>query len=512
MMIEEFIHEFLLRWFPAWIYGYITFLIIYFAAKYKLYKNRKFLLAVSILISGSILFYLIYPLNLVPLRRQRMRYLDIAINYVTYGLFGHYLYSISNFVPEHHLPFSAIPITAFYSIFGIFGAFKLTIWYIIYTIFVMILLIYSFYQIKEKERDASIFRTFLFILTIAPFIIYTAFDPYNYPEYSNILLFSVFLYLLYGKKDPDAFLILPLLLLSGNEYYLFFLAIPVFVWNFYKNDKLKDYICKSAKYLFVNIVVAFAGFYLSIKDWIFGSEGENLFKLFALKNTFLMFKRWYALYFPFFAFIPISFYLGYKYVKEHKYDKLVLVLFYNLAMIVFSTWGASYEDYLYEHFLPNLLPVIGILLSDVNLLIGVFLSAISVVLTSFDWKNLMWPYNWIKNDNLSLVDKVLKELPDNSTVVTPMGYDYWIIQMFSGKHNLQLYTFMDYPKIGLQNFYFFSTFSCKMTNFHQRDVCLQFFDVCEKIVEAGDYSLWYCKGDNMSIRNAISMYTSQHFG
>jgi len=478
-----------------------VFLLVYFSISYKLYKNKEFYLFVLLFLLGLYIFNYLFPNDLVSVQKQRIRYLDLAYNFYKYGIFAHIVNG--KFIDvEIHLTYCSIPVIFSIFLFGPISAFKFTLWYTVFSLLVMSYLGYKLYKSENKTK----LLIFSFLL-IFPFVYYEFLNPYNYPEFSNALLFSIFSYLMLNKKDDRAFLILPLLLSSGNEYIFFFVFMP-FILRFLD---VKNYVKKTLIYYIVSLFVAFPYIYLTFSQYIFG-ELKYFFNLDAYLNTLREIKRSIFLYLPFITFFVLSFYLLFLYLFRKDYIKTLFIIFYFAFIIIISGWGVTSYDYLYPHYLPNLLPIILFLSRDLERETIFIVSTIYLILI-ISFHDYPFIFKIVTFDNLSSLLAVADHVPRDSLLLFPRPSEIEYLNLL-GLDLTSVYTFFDIQPNLLNNTYYFVTteFVRNMKNWNFDKVHNEILRFCNLTFKYKQWEIYKCKGYDENVANILNVFRSQNFG
>jgi len=500
MSLRDFIIMYYIPHYEAYILIFWSvFLLVYFSISYKLYKSKEFYLFILLFLLGFYVFNSLFPNSLVNVQKQRIRYLDLAYSFYKYGIFAHEYKG--RFFADIHLAYCSIPLIFSTFIFGPVSMFKFTLWYSIYSLIVMLYLGYKLYRSENK----TVLLAFSFLI-IFPFVFYEFLNPYDYPEFSNMLLFSIFSYLILNKKDDRAFLILPLLLSSGNEYIFFLVFMPLML----RFLDTKNYIKKVILYYTVNIFVAFPYIYLTIFHHLFG-ELELFFRLYVYINTIKEIERNTFPYLPFILFFVLSFYLLVNYFKRREYAKATFIFFYLAFIIIISGWGVTPYDYLYEHFLPNLLPIIFFLSKDLDKKIIIIISVIYVILVIylFRYPSIL---GFLPSDNLQILLTVSKNIPLEGKLLFPRDSEAQYFRLLG--LSFSYYTFFDVPVNELNDTYYFITteFMRNNNNFNFDKVHREILRFCNLTYKERQWEIYKCKGYDKGVVDVLNFFRSQKFG
>jgi len=475
------------------------FLLVYFLISYKLYKSKEFYLFIVLFLVGFYIFSYFLPDSLVNVQKQRIRYLDLAYNFYKYGIFAHELNG--RFLTDIHLAYCSIPLIFSVSFFGPVSMFKFTLWYTIFSLIVMLYLGYKIY----KSTNKRILLIFSYLL-IFPFVFYEFLNPYNYPEFSNMLLFSIFLYLILNKKDDRAFLILPLLLSSGNEYIFFLVFMPLIL----KFLNVGDYLKKLVIYYVVAIVIAFPYVYLTIFHHFLG-ELELFFRPYVYLNTIKEIERNAFPYLPFIVFFILSFYLLIEYLKKREHIKIVFVSFYLAFIIIISGWGVTPYDHLYLHFLPNLLPIILFLSKDLDKRIALVTLILYITVIIYLFKS---PYIFriLPYDNLQILLMVSNNVPIGEEILLPRENEAQYFRLLG--IDFKYHTFFNVPINKLNDTYYFITteFMRNNNNFNFDRAHREILRFCNLTYKEKQWEIYKCGGYDKDVVDVLNFFRSQKFG
>jgi len=499
MSLRDFVMYYIAHYEAYILIFWSIFLLVYFSISYKLYRSKEFYLFIALFLVGFYIFNLLFPDNLVNVQKQRIRYLDLAYNFYKYGVFAHE--HNGRFLTDIHLAYCSIPLISSIYAFGPISMFKFTLWYSIFSLIVMLYLGYKLYRSENK----TILLAFSFLL-IFPYVYYEFLDPYNYPEFSNMFLLSIFSYLILKKKDDRAFLILPLLLSSGNEYIFFFVFMPLIL----KFLNIKDYLKKLAIYYAIIILVAFPYIYMTIFQHFLG-ELKYFFSLNSYLNTVIEIEKNTFPYLPVIAFSMLSLYLLTSYIKKREYIKLIFIIFYFAFIIFISGWGVVSHHHLCLHYLPNLLPIILFLSKDINKITIIATSLVYMLLITILFRP-PYIFSVLPSDNLQLLLTAYDKIPLEGKLLFSRDVDVQYFHLLGV--NLTYYTFFDVPIDWLNNtFYFVTTeFVRNMDAFNFDKVHREILRFCNLTYKEGQWEIYECKGYDKNVVDVLNLFRSQRFG
>ncbi|MEM5821400.1 MAG: hypothetical protein QXP34_03725 [Candidatus Aenigmatarchaeota archaeon] len=499
-IIKDFISFYIVNYQPYILIYWTIFLIIYFSIRYRLYRSTVFYLYLFLFIIGFIVFKEAVPENIILVEKQRIRYLSLARNFVEHRIFAHVYDNYIIF--DRHLAYCSIPIILGILLFGIENVFKFTYWYNIISILVIIYFGYKIFKDTKKSKY------FLFVLLlVVPFLYHEGLNPYNYPEFSNALIFSIFLYLLFFKKDEKALLILPLLLSSGNEYIFFFVFTPLILYSINRKKVFE----RSIFYYFVYFLVAFPYIFLTFFDHLIG-DIELFFRKNVFYNTLNVIISRPHIYYPFvviFFFSIVSIVLSIK--KKQELIETIPSVFYLAFFIIISTWGVTPFDYFYEHFLPNLLPLFPLILNKFEK-ISVFLSILSIYFLIFYFRPPLF-YSRSFTDNLFLLKDISQFIPEKEILLFPRKNEIEYFNFLRIKFS-NIYTFDNVDYNVLKNRYYLITteFMENNENFMFNIVHKEFTRFCNLVHRNLQWKIYECFGYDEKLILILETFKKQRFG
>lgn len=229
-------------------------------------------------------------------------------------------------------------------------------------------------------------------------------------------------------------------------------------------------------------------------------------------NTLEIIRRLTFPYLPIIAFSILSFYLLISYLHKKDYIKTLFIVFYFTFITILSGWGVTSYDYLYMHYLPNLLPIIIFLSKDLEKEI-IITSSIAYLILVIIFYSPPFIFKIVTSDNLSSLLEAANHIPKDSLLLFPRPIEIEYLHLL-GYSFTSAYTFFNIQPSLLNGTYYLIT-----TEFVRNMISWNFYKVHDEILrfcnltfEYEQWEIYKCKGYDENVVNVLNAFRSQNFG